>query len=133
MLNPSVADEVRSDPTIRRVEGFSGRWGFERLVVVNLWSARATKPADLRKRARPGGDARNDDAISAAVAEADKVIAAWGVHGAWRGRDQEVLALLEGTEVFCLGLTKGGHPRHPLFVPGRQPLLPLPRQEMLRS
>lgn len=50
----------------------------------------------------------------------------WGNGGGWHGRDQQVLQLLSRLPVrlFCLGLTTGGQPRHPLYVPGRTPLLP---------
>jgi len=129
MLNPSRADEHISDPTIRRVEGFSERWGFGRSLVVNLWSKRATRPADLKRMRAPGGGARNDAAIRAAVAEADRVVVAWGVHGAWRDRGRQVLGRIDAT-LWCLGLTKEGHPRHPLFVRADQPLLPFERHVM---
>ncbi len=35
------------------------------------------------------------------------------------GRDAAVWAILDGMGVKCetLGLTKGGHPRHPLYMP----------------
>lgn len=133
MLNPSVADERVSDPTIRRVEGFSQRWGFGRALVVNLWSKRATEPGQLRRMKRPGGGSRNDAAILDAVAVAQTVVAAWGVHGAWRSRDDAVLHLLADVEMRCLGLTKHGHPRHPLYVRGDQPLLGFQHPVMLRG
>jgi hypothetical protein len=44
------------------------------------------------------------------------VIAAWGVHGAYRGRGAEVARRHSGLQ--CLGTTKAGHPRHPLYVRG---------------
>ena len=131
MLNPSVADQQVSDPTIRRVEGFSWRWGFGSLIVVNLWSRRATRPQQLKRLARPGGGRRNDAAIRLAAGEADRVVVAWGVHGAWRARDRAVLRLLGDRELWCLGHTRDGHPRHPLFVRGDQPLLAFRRPVML--
>jgi hypothetical protein len=117
LLNPSTADAHSDDPTIRRCAGFARSWGHGRLIVVNLWSRRATRPAELRRMARPGAGASNDRAILQAVDEAQRVIVAWGVHGAWRGRDQQVLRLLQHRELHCLGRTSAGHPRHPLFVP----------------
>lgn len=127
MLNPSTADARQDDPTIRRCIGFARAWGFSALEVVNLFAYRAAHPARLRAAPRPVGP-RNDRHLRAALARADAVVAAWGVHGAWLGRDRAVAGMLDdpglGLAPQCLGLTKGGHPRHPLYLPldaGRRP------------
>jgi hypothetical protein len=54
------------------------------------------------------------------------VVAAWGARGDLMGRDAVVAASLaaSGVELHCLGLTHGGKPRHPLYVPGAQQLVP---------
>lgn len=122
MLNPSTADATHNDPTIRRTLGFAAREGAGRLLVVNLFSRRATRPADLRAMARPGAGRRNDEAILGAADRAERVIVAWGVHGTLRGRDRAVARLLD-RPLWCLGTTKDGHPRHPLYVREDQPLI----------
>lgn len=122
MLNPSTADATRDDATIRRCIGFARAWGFGALEVVNLFAYRATRPEQLRAAPNPVGP-RNDRYLRAALARADTVVAAWGVHGGWRERDRAVLQLLRsessasGTALNCLGLTRQGHPRHPLYLP----------------
>lgn len=40
-----------------------------------------------------------------------------------KSRAEEVLELL-GPEVYCLGKTQGGHPRHPLYLPSTAALVP---------
>ena len=47
------------------------------------------------------------------------VIAAWGVHAEHRNQGQSVAARLRagGHILHHLGLTKAGHPRHPLYLP----------------
>ncbi len=117
MLNPSTAGANSDDPTIRRCLGFTRAWGYRRLFVVNLFAWRTSDPALLAKaRAPVGGD--NDRAIVTAARNADRVVCAWGVHGTIRERDQEVRALLEAADIRLhhLGLTKAGHPRHPLYL-----------------
>ncbi|MAF09284.1 hypothetical protein CMK11_02435 [Candidatus Poribacteria bacterium] len=117
MLNPSTADAQVNDPTIRRCIGFAWDWGYRDLIVVNLFAYRATTPRELRRASDPVGPA-NDEHVVAAAREADVVVAAWGVHGAMLGRDREVIGLLAGhASLQCLGVTKGGHPRHPLYMP----------------
>jgi hypothetical protein len=61
MLNPSTADGHADDPTIRRCMGFAREWGFDGLVVVNLFAMRATRPDDVVKVLRAGGDAVGPD------------------------------------------------------------------------
>lgn len=125
MLNPSTADDTRDDPTIRRVQRFTRRLGFPGLVVVNLYALRATRPVDLWAAADPVG-VENDDVIAAeaqrARAAGAPVVAAWGVH-ARAGRVAAVLAIPHIVErLYCLGVTRSGAPRHPLYLPSDAPL-----------
>lgn len=123
MLNPSTADGLVDDPTIRRCRGFAREWGCPGLVVVNLYAYRATKPADLKWADDPVGPL--NDAFLASACHKQDVICAWGQH-ATQERIFEVWQILyrARARTFCLGLTKDGRPRHPLFVPYDQPLVP---------
>jgi hypothetical protein len=113
-LNPSTADETRDDPTIRKCVGFAKRWGFGALCMTNLFAFRATNPRVMKGSPQPIGE-ENDRWISACAKEAGRIIAAWGVHGGFMARDEEVLELIDGVE--CLQRTKHGFPAHPLYVP----------------
>jgi hypothetical protein len=115
LLNPSTADARYDDPTIRRCLGFSQRWGFGALEVVNLFALRATRPEELRRAEAPVG-ALNDRALRRALARADAVVAAWGNHGAWLGRSREVRPRLP-RNALALGVTGQGEPAHPLYLP----------------
>jgi len=118
MLNPSTASARKDDPTLRRCLGFARRWGFARLEVVNLFAWVASDPRDLKAATEPVGP-RNNAMIRARARAADRVVCAWGAHGGHLGRDTEVLALLRRVRapLFHLGLTREGHPRHPLYRP----------------
>jgi hypothetical protein len=112
-LNPSTADHRRDDPTIRRCMGFARDWGFGRLVVANLFAYRTSEPARLRLADAPIGP-RNDRWLGRLASDASLVLAAWGIHGDYLDRAEQVRSRLPG--LHCLGTTMGGSPRHPLYV-----------------
>lgn len=121
MLNPSTADEVKDDPTIRRCIGFANAWGYGILEICNLFAWRATRPNDLKAAEDPVGP-ENDRYILEAAGRAEKIVAAWGNHGQHFGRSVEARALLRGHNIECLGVTQLGEPKHPLYVlKGQQP------------
>lgn len=123
MLNPSTADGLEDDPTIRRCMGFVKSWGYSVLDVRNLFAWRATDPKELLvlHTGTAAGGARGDIELSV-VRGADLVIAAWGAsvpcNARNNGRVRQVLKLLEGTALHCLGTTASGNPRHPLYARG---------------
>jgi hypothetical protein len=120
MLNPSTADDVFNDPTIRKCIGFSKRWGFSRLTVTNLFSFRATYPSDLREIARldyARAVGVNDGVLIEMAARANLVVAAWGTHGNLAGRADDVLTrVLPDVPMWCIGFAKGGMPLHPCMA-----------------
>ena len=121
MLNPSTATEVQNDPTIERCEQRARRLGYGGFVITNIFAWRATDPKNMRAAVDPVGP-HNDAALVQAIDWADDVIAAWGAHGSHLGRGAVVAALLHSraANLFHLGLTKAGEPRHPLYLPYTQ-------------
>lgn len=129
MLNPSTADAEHDDPTIRRCLGFARREGMSALTVVNLFAYRATDPAELERCPVDVVGPENDRHIKAACLGAGPVILAWGAHRtATQLRVRQVLHVLRGCHwpPVCLGVTKSGAPRHPLYVRGDAPVVPIP-------
>lgn len=127
MLNPSTADAFRLDPTVTRCFGFATLWGAGGLIIVNLFSLRSPNPKDLRLSCEHGLTL-NDDAIDNAVSVSDIFIVGWGNHGKYLSRAEIVLQRLRdrGAEVFRLGcLTRKGEPRHPLYLPKKEKLVPM--------
>lgn len=128
MLNPSTADADVDDPTIRRCIGFARREGCGGIVVVNLFPLRATNPADLwstRYPERFGADS-NAELQRHLRMVTGPLVAAWGAEGDSLGSDAVILTRRYlGHRMVCLGLTKSGAPRHPLYVRGDAPLVPL--------
>lgn len=113
MLNPSTANHERDDATLRKIQGFSRRWGYGALEVVNLFAYRATDPRNLFDIGDPIGP-ENDDWINRAIPEATMVMAAWGAHGNFFGRSIALRGMLSHHHVLCLGKCASGEPKHPV-------------------
>lgn len=133
MLNPSTANESVDDPTIRRVMAFAKRAGFCGIDVVNLFAYRSAKPEVLRAAARQGQDIigeLNDAHIRNAAQDAGVIALAWGAASLAELRRGDVVALAlrrmsraTNLQVKCWGMTRGGHPAHPLYLRGDVPLI----------
>lgn len=123
MLNPSTADATVDDPTIRRCRGFAKLWDCNGISVANLYALRSTNPAALWSHADPVGP-DNDSYLWRVAGEYGDVVCAWGTN-ARPERAAEVARIMRdaGARLWCLGTTKDGSPRHPLYVRNDQPLV----------
>ncbi|MGJ7611096.1 MULTISPECIES: DUF1643 domain-containing protein [unclassified Variovorax] len=145
MFNPSDADHEIDDPTITLVCQIASHNGFGGVVVVNAIPLRSSKPDDAvymvntwdTRRAWEERDRlqENVGVILTEVQKAGAVLLAWGALGGrcsnWIYHVQEEISasLPAGSEIYCLGKTKAGYPKHPLArgkhkVPKNAPLLP---------
>lgn len=126
MLNPSKADAEIDDPTIRRCIGFAKAWGYGGLIVVNLYPLRATDPAELKAVGWMRDDAyksawyHNMLAWADVAQECPTVVAAWGAGAQWF-ESKRATTFFQGLKRIGPA-TKGGHPRHPLYLPANSNL-----------
>lgn len=129
MLNPSRANELDDDPTVRRCIGFARREQARKLSVVNLFSLIASSPTELRAAGRRGDTVSlptwNDVKLQREARAVNWMVVAWGnLPESWmRMRAKHVLNVLweytrGGMRLLCLGKTRSGQPRHPLYVRG---------------
>lgn len=87
---------------------------------------RGTDPRVMKAAADPVGPGI-DAAIVEVASAAGRVVAGWGTHGVFRGRDAAVCELLAGVELVRIGPpSQGGHPRHPLYLRADLPLVAHP-------
>lgn len=129
MLNPSTADAATDDPTIRRVIGFASSSGYGEIRVVNLYALRSHDPAALCQRdsVGPENDGHLERWLVQQRGRGELVLAAWGSSAWSRRRAPAVLDLVSNVHWVCLGTTKDGSPRHPLYVPATQRMVPFVR------
>ena len=114
-LNPSTADATLDDPTIRRCVGFAKSWGFNWMLMGNLYAFRATDPQMLRTSDNPVGP-RNREELEKMVSVCDLVIAAWGSNPLTLEAQSIADWIVQQGNVKCLGQNKNGSPKHPLYL-----------------
>lgn len=149
MLNPSTADAFKDDPTIRRVRSFADRlfrdWaptvGIEArtpsIAITNLFALRSTDPKALSIHPDPLGP-RNERAIRYVTERSRLILLAWGASLPKGPATDAALKVVREAVVarstdeaappwfwepcpVCLGTTKDGHPRHPLYLAADTP------------
>lgn len=113
-LNPSTADAQIDDPTIRRCMCFARDWGFNELIMVNLFAYRTPHPSHLKKCDSPVGPG-NRRALRRACESAKRVVVAWGVHGTYLDQAAKFSAIGRAQPLYCFGLSKNHQPLHPLY------------------
>ena len=133
LLNPSTADAIADDPTVRRCIGFAKRWGCGSLAVLNVFALRSTDPKALKKADDPVGP-KNAEAWSRCLKwvmrtnkeiDADWrnfVVCGWGTHAGLNRQDRKAMQWIGDADhwinkAYCLGETQDGFPRHPLYLP----------------
>ena len=95
--------------------------------MTNIFAYRATDPNVMRQQEDPVGPHNNLWLhLLANCSETAVVVAAWGTHGAYRNRGQEVIEFLP--DLKCLRQTKEGHPSHPLYLPKNLKPIPLEKK-----
>lgn len=118
-LNPSTAAHYQDDPTIVRLANFAKTWSFGGLYAGNLFSVVSADPLVLHfPTSVEFPDGPNDTAIKCMRQLASTVLVGWGAYAkkVSKRRAEAVLDLV-GEPVYCLGVTKTGEPKHPLYLP----------------
>lgn len=131
MLNPSTADARKDDPTIRRCAGFTKTMGFSHFEVMNLFALRATDPSELVGHPDPVGPDNDEGLRIACRYRGGLIIVAWGSASKLprellQEREEMIKGLTIPSGLKCLGFTRDGHPKHPLYVPKDASLMTWP-------
>lgn len=127
-VNPSTADETEDDPTMTRVIRFAMASGHGSVVMTNLYAWGETERAWVFRCVRAGYDVvgpENDYALQKVASVADTILVAWGSNAQSLERQKKVYDLLtkvHSNPIYCLGTTKDGSPRHPLYLKADTPL-----------
>lgn len=112
-LNPSKADEIVNDNTVRRCINYSKDWGYGALCMTNIFAWRETKAELMLLEKEPIGKENNKYLLECAK-NAGIVIAAWGNHGKHLNRGNYVKSMIPN--LHCLKISNEGNPWHPLYL-----------------
>ena len=113
MLNPSTADAIEDDPTLRRCISYAKAWGYGGVIKANLFAYRSTDFSILYKLDDPIGPL-TDKYLRKLKSKSDLVIAAWGNWGTYLDRNQKIRKIFP--ELHCLKVNSTGEPAHPLYL-----------------
>lgn len=122
-LNPSTADHLTDDPTVRRWVHFAKAWGYDGFKAVNLYPFRSSSPAECKEWSDweshgPDWYTRDDIVfnihhVGEVANSCDLVVACWGA-GWWDGMLVESVKEQISKPLYCFGLTQKGDPIHPM-------------------
>ncbi len=131
MQNPSTADAESDDPTILKCIGFAKKAVFGGIMVMNVFAYRATDERELLKCSDPIGPLNNEHLLAArSVSLLTKLVVAWGNRFGPQKRTRfreaycQAATICAMNHAYCLGTTKSGDPKHPLFLPYETPIVP---------
>jgi len=127
-INPSTADHITNDHSIRKLYGFGERLHINHWLVGNVFAYRSVDVRDLARAEDPVGPRNLEHLLNMAV-EADVVIAGWGnTNKVPRrllphfGRVIDLVTKIAGKDLMCWGRTASGDPCHPLMLRYETPL-----------
>lgn len=118
-MNPSTARADVDDQTIIRDMGFVQRWGFDGYFKGNVSSYRATSPKSLLESGVVLSHDDNLPMLRKLAGRCSKIVACWGaIHPRLQPLAAQLIAqlLIDKRELWCLGTTKHGQPRHTLYL-----------------
>ena len=127
-VNPSTADAIEDDQTIKKMLGFAAHWGYLEVIVCNLFAYRDKDVSKLSGVSDPVGPL-HAQYLAEVIEAADLIVPCWGSRKKMprhlRSRPDECLDMLRlaGKPLKHLGLTTSGDPAHPMILSYNTPLI----------
>ena len=142
-INPSTATPEKLDPTAKRIQRLAKEHGYDSWIVLNVCAQRATDPNDMNKRqkTRSADPHKENLEIIASLLEqyrfCSDILFAYGdliekrtyLKNNLKEIFGTIMACEYGGNCYCLGVTKAGNARHPLYQKVTAPLIPYPIED----
>jgi hypothetical protein len=127
-LNPSTADNVKNDRTISKLMKLAGWWGYQWMLMTNLFAYRTKEPKEMKKHlgAKSPIGIDNFRHVVEKAKRAHMVVCCWGNDGAHLNQSGVMRAALAAAKVDlkCFKITATGEPQHPLYLKNETALIP---------
>lgn len=111
-LNPSTANEISDDPTIRSICRIAMANGFGGVYMVNCFPFISTDPAKL---VIGDGYSENLEWLRKIGSMCSEVIFAWGNFKVVKDTEMDIEMTSMFPDAKCLSMNKNGSPKHPLY------------------
>jgi hypothetical protein len=139
MLNPSLGDENRLDPTLTRCMNFAYQWGYTGCYIGNIFPVISPDSSALYDSDYCMGHdsvlSKNDLYLLSMVGMSQITVLAWGNHGKHLDRGRNVYKLITDRgylpRLHVLAVNKAGHPGHPLYL--HSGLIPQPVESIKKG
>ena len=126
LCNPSTADALEDDHTVRKCRGFARRWGCGGFTIVNACALRSRHPRRLLEVADPVGIQNEAQLHRVLASTTGPLVVGWGdaLPLELERHTERMLAIARshGRTPLCLGCCDSGRPRHPLTLAYSTPL-----------
>lgn len=115
MINPSTASATSDDMTIKKMVKMIKPWKYGGFYVGNLYPYRSSDPSVLKNLQIPEEiQITNMKSIEEMASECSLIVYAWGTKGPdKRQREPEWLRAIMNRDVYCIGTSVKGVPKHP--------------------
>lgn len=125
-INPSIATPQKLDPTARRIQKIASEHGYDSWIILNLCSQRSTNPDGMDERQNPSLHQENLKIIEQLLQKycyCSDVLFAYGDlinKRSYLNKNLcDIISMIKATHYggmcYCLGKTKSGNARHPLY------------------
>lgn len=121
-VNPSTADAIKDDPTVKKWIGFTERWDGGGFHVCNAFGYRATDVNELKTVEDPIGE-DNMVFVENIMDQCDIIVPCWGNKTKvpkvlWNQFDviHSLLDQYSHKPIMCFGTNKSGCPKHPAYL-----------------
>lgn len=109
-INPSKANDTRSDKTLTTLARFLDTYGFSQFTMLNIFQTYSTNQDGINRLSRTDFSRYQD-----VLESADAIFIVWGVSAAYSQEKEEILQILREYQdkLFCIEGTNKRSPLHP--------------------